>query len=116
MKNKKRQADEAMMFWTLSKRFISHQLPEIRKASLNTVKAYRDSLNNLIDYLEAEKHVSREYMAFSDFSHTNITDYLDWLLNEKKYAEKTCNRSTYCYQTYYQIYKFAGHYERIYHE
>ena len=91
MKNKKRKADEARMFWTLSKRFISHQLPEIRKASPNTVKAYRDSLNNFIDYLEAEKHVSREYMAFSDFSRTNITDYLDWLLNEKKYAEKTCN-------------------------
>ena len=91
MKNKKRKVDGAMDFWTLSKKFISHHLPEIRKASPNTVKAYRDSLNGFIDYLESEKHVNRKDMTFADFSRTNITDYLDWMLNVKKYAEKTCN-------------------------
>ena len=91
MKNKKRKTDEAMAFWTISKRFVSHQLPEIRKASSNTVMAYSDSLNSFIDYLEAEKQVSRKSMTFSDFSCTNITDYLNWMLNVKKYAEKTCN-------------------------
>lgn len=91
MKNKKRKSDEAMAFWTLSKKFVAHQLPEIRKASPNTVKAYRDSINNFIDYLEAKKQISREGMTFADFSRLNITDYLDWMLNVKKYAEKTCN-------------------------
>lgn len=91
MKNKKRKMDSSMQFWTLSKRFVSHQLPEIRKASPNTVKAYRDSINGFIDYLESEKHVRRETMAFEDFSRANITDFLDWMLNVKNYAEKTCN-------------------------
>lgn len=91
MKNKKRKTDNSMQFWTLSKRFVSHQLPEIRKASPNTIKAYRDSINGFIDYLESEKHVRREAMTFEDFSGANITDFMDWMLNVKKYAEKTCN-------------------------
>lgn len=91
MKNKKRKMDNSMQFWTLSKRFVSHQLPEIRKASPNTVKAYRDSINGFIDYLESEKHVRRETMAFEDFSRANITDFLDWMLNVKNYAKKTSN-------------------------
>lgn len=91
MKNKKQKMDNSMQFWTLSKRFVSHQLPEIRKASPNTVKAYRDSINGFIDYLESEKHVRREAMTFEDFSRANITDFMDWMLNLKKYAEKTCN-------------------------
>ena len=80
-----------MQFWTLSKRFVSRQLQDIRKASPNTVKAYRDSINGFIDYLESEKHVRREEMTFDDFSKANITDFMDWMLNAKKYAKKTCN-------------------------
>ena len=91
MKNKKRKMDNSMQFWTLSKRFVSHQLPEIRKASPNTVKAYRDSINGFINYLELEKHVRRETMTFEDFSRANITNFLDWMLNVKNYAKKTCN-------------------------
>lgn len=91
MKNKKRKADDAIVFWTLSRKYVSHQLPEIRKASPNTIKAYRDSLNGFIDYLESEKHVLREGMTFADFNRSNMTDYLDWMLNVKKYGEKTCN-------------------------
>ena len=91
MKNKKRKMDKSMQFWTLSKRFVSHQLQDVRKVSPNTVKAYRDSINGFIDYLESEKHVRREAMTFEDFSRANITDFMDWMLNVKKYAKKTCN-------------------------
>ena len=91
MKNKKRKMKNSQQFWTLSKMFVSHQLPEIRKVSPNTVKAYRDSINGFIDYLESEKHVRRETMTFEDFNRTNIKDFLDWMLNVKKYSKKTCN-------------------------
>lgn len=91
MKNKKRKMNNSMQFWTLSKMFVSHQLPDIRNASPNTVKAYRDSINGFIDYLESEKHILRETVTFENFSRANITDFMDWMLNEKKYAEKTCN-------------------------
>ena len=91
MKNKKRKTDDSLQFWTLSKKFVSHQLQDIRKVSPNTVKAYRDSINGFIDYLESEKHIRRQEMTFENFSRANITDFMDWMLNVKKYAEKTCN-------------------------
>jgi len=41
----------------MSRDFISHRLPDIRKASPNTVKAYREGLNKFIDYLEDVKQI-----------------------------------------------------------
>ena len=91
MKKKGNISGDSRVFWGMSKDFISHRLPEIRKSSANTVKAYRDSLNKYIDYLESEKKLRRADISFKDFSKENITDFLDWMLNTKKYAEKTCN-------------------------
>ena len=91
MRNKRHTSSDSRVFWSMSKEFISHRLPDIRKSSPNTVKAYRDSLNKFIDYLESEKGQRRSEISFEDFSRGNITDYLDWMLNTKKYSEKTCN-------------------------
>lgn len=91
MKNKKNASNDSRVFWKMSKEYISKRLPEIRKSSPNTIKAYRESLNRFIDYLEAEKYISRADITFTDFSKSNITDFLDWMLNTKKYAAKTCN-------------------------
>lgn len=91
MKNKKDTSSDSRVFWKMSKEYISRQLPEIRKASPATIKAYRESLNKFIDYLETEKHIGRADISFADFNRVNITDFLDWMLNIKNYAEKTCN-------------------------
>lgn len=91
MKGKRSPSNDSVYFWNTSKRFISHRLPDIRKSSPDTIKAYRTSLNKFIDYLESEKHIQREQISFIYFSKDNITDYLDWMLNTKKYAHKTCN-------------------------
>lgn len=90
MKNKN-VANDSRIFWKMAKEYISHRLPEIRKSSPNTVKAYRESLNKFIDYLESEKKLHRSDISFTDFSRGNITDFLDWMLNAKKYGQKTCN-------------------------
>lgn len=91
MKNKKNASQNSVIFWRMAKDYVAHRLPEIRKSSPNTVKAYRDSLNKYIDYLESEKKIRRTDISFSDFSKSNIMDFLDWMLNVKKYAYKTCN-------------------------
>lgn len=91
MKNKKDASKDSVIFWTMAKDYVDHRLPEIRKVSPNTIKAYRDSLNKYIDYLESEKNIRRSDVTFSCFSKGNILNYLDWMLNIKKYAPKTCN-------------------------
>lgn len=90
MKNKST-SNDSRIFWKMAKEYISHRLPEIRKSSPNTVKAYRESLNKFIDYLVSEKHLNRSDISFAAFNRGNIIDFLDWMLNTKKYGQKTCN-------------------------
>ncbi len=91
MKNKKDASRNSAVFWQMAKDYVDHRLPEVRKSSPNTVKAYRNSLNKYIDYLESEKKIRRTDISFLDFNKANIADFLDWMLNVKKYAYKTCN-------------------------
>ena len=86
MKNKKDASKNSAVFWKMAKDYVDHRLPEIRKASPNTITSYRNSLNKYIDYLESEKNVLRTDISFSDFNKSNIIDYLEWMLNVKKYA------------------------------
>lgn len=91
MKRRKTPSDSSVAFWKMSRDFISHRLPDIRKASPNTVKAYREGLNKFIDYLEDVKQIPRSSMSFEYFTKGNVTDFLDWMLNTRNYSEKTCN-------------------------
>ena len=84
-------ANDSGIFWETSKTYISNILPNVRKTSMNTVLAYRQALNAYIDYMETEKGVRREDLTFADFSRPNLVAYLDWMLNIKKYEEKTCD-------------------------
>lgn len=84
-------ANDREIFWSVAKEFITHQLSDIQKTSPNTIEAYRTSLNKFIDYLECEKGIRREDLTFEAFSRENIKSFLDWMVNEKKYADKTCN-------------------------
>jgi site-specific recombinase XerD len=78
-------------FWDISRDYIYHYLPHIRKASSNTTTAYREGVNLFIDYLEGKKDYARKTLTFDDFTRENLKDFLDWLLNVQKYATKTCN-------------------------
>lgn len=81
----------SLAFWNLAKEYIHHYLPNIRKASSNTVTAYRDSVNHYISYLEQQMKITRKNISFADFDRSKLKDYVDWMLNERLLAPKTCN-------------------------
>lgn len=83
-------ANDPGIFWETAKKFVGTNLSDLRKVSINTVLAYRQGINSYIDYLEAHKGIQRQRLTFADFSRNNLNDYLNWMLNEKKYVEKTC--------------------------
>ena len=80
-----------ILFWNTAKEYLYHQLPDIRKASHNTIASYRNGLNSYIDYLEQQKNLNRKTISFSDCNRKSMNDYLDWMLNVRRLAEKTCN-------------------------
>lgn len=80
-----------VFFWETARRFLDYELLKIRKKSLNTVAAYRASLNICIDYLENVKGIQRENICFSDLGKENLKEYLMWMAEDKKWGPKTCN-------------------------
>jgi integrase/recombinase XerD len=88
---KKDSSNSSLIFWDTAKKYLYHHLMDIRKVSPNTITSYRDGINSYIDYLEQKKNLNRKIISFSDYSRENIIDYLDWMLNVCKLAEKTCN-------------------------
>ena len=89
-KNRTKDHDN-VFFWETARRFLDYELLKIRKKSLNTVAAYRTSLNICIDYLENVKGIRRESICFSDLGKENLKEYLMWMTEDKKWRPKTCN-------------------------
>jgi len=83
--------NSSLFFWSTAREYLHHYLPDVRKTSANTVTAYRNSLNQYINYLEQQKKYLRKNISFADFSRNNLKEYMDWMLNDKLLAPKTCN-------------------------
>lgn len=83
--------NSSLMFWDTAKDYLHHYLPDIRKASPNTVVAYQSCLNHYIDYLEQHLNRLRKNISFTDFNRVYVKAYMDWMLNNRLLAPKTCN-------------------------
>ncbi|TGE37091.1 hypothetical protein E4K67_18065 [Desulfosporosinus fructosivorans] len=71
--------------------YVRHYLTDIRKASGNTISAYRTALNHYIGYLEKQKQYNRKDITFKEFNRRNVKEYMNWMLNDQLLAPKTCN-------------------------
>jgi len=88
MKNK---ISESTVFWSMAAEFLNSFLPDVRRASVNTVESYRNSLNRYIDYLELEKGVNRKDITFEMLGREIIKEYMSWMHKTVQLAPKTCN-------------------------
>lgn len=63
------------------RKFLTEDMPVLRKKSPNTVEAYRYTLNIYLVFL-CEKHSKSLYnITVKDFSQKNILFFLDWLID-----------------------------------
>lgn len=75
----------------LIKDFLTIYLPVQRKSSINTVKDYRITLNQFIEYIAKDKKISFTEVTTTMINHESVNGYLDELTVEKKYATSTRN-------------------------
>jgi site-specific recombinase XerD len=66
--------------------FLTVYLPDQRCCSPNTIKSYRETLNQLFDFVTAEKNIPLTEVTFDTLNSQMISDYLIWL-------EKVCHCS-----------------------
>lgn len=88
---KKDLCQDSRIFWNTAQKFIHHYLPDIRRASSNTIASYRDGLNSYITFLEEKKGLDRSKICFGHFSEDHIKVFQNWLLNDKKVSARTSN-------------------------
>ena len=87
----KNRAEDSAFFWSVAAEFLNKYLPDIRKASVNTVESYRSCLNRYIDYLESEKGIKRKKISFKMLNRESIKEYMSWMHKTAQFAPKTCN-------------------------
>lgn len=88
---RKNDIDSSQFFWNIAMDYIRNYLTNIRKASSNTISAYRNALNHYIDYIEKQKQYNRKDITFKEFNRKNVKEYMNWMLNDQQLASKTCN-------------------------
>ena len=77
--------------FTLLRDFLLVYLPNQRKASSNTVKAYRTTLNQFLKYTAEQKNISVLSVTSGMVTYEMVNSYLDWLSAEKNAAPATRN-------------------------
>ena len=90
--------DEAL-FRTLHN-YLKKYLPDQKYASPNTVKAYREALNQFFDYITKEKGISLTDITFSCMDYNTVSAYLDWLVSERKCSPSTRNHRLACIRSF----------------
>lgn len=77
--------------FTLLRDFLLVYLPNQRKASSNTIKAYRTALNQFLKYTAGRKNISVLSVTFEMVTYKTVNSYLDWLSVEKNATPATRN-------------------------
>jgi len=96
---------DSKLLFELIRGFLTVYLPKQKACSPNTVKAYRDSLNLMFEYMKNELNIPLNEMSFDLISRTSIESYLDWIEGRRNCSVSTRNHRLSCIRAFY---KYAG--------
>lgn len=85
--------------------YLMVYLPEQRCCSPNTIKSYRETLNQLLNFITASKKVPLIAVTFDDLNSQSISDYLGWLEKVKHCSIPTRNQRLAGIRSFF---KYAG--------
>lgn len=96
---------ESLKFYQMVRDFLTVYLPKQKASSTNTIKAYRESLNLLLEYLKEEENLPLMDVSFDRITRKTVEDYLDWLEETRKCSISTRNHRLSSIRSFY---KYAG--------
>lgn len=85
--------------------YLTVYLPDQRCCSPNTIKSYRETLNQLFDFVTAKKKISLIDVTFDTLNSQMISDYLSWLEKVKCCGASTRNQRLAGIRSFF---KYAG--------
>lgn len=73
-------------------RYLTHYLPVQRNLSSNTIRSYRDTFKQLLEFCRDEKNINIEKLTVWQLDKKCIEEFLLWLLEHKKVSSSTYNQ------------------------
>ena len=85
-----RKIKDPTLFQSIRK-FLTEDMPIVRKKSANTVDAYRYTLNLFLAFLREKHNKLLSSVTAKDFSQSNVLAFMDWLLEVRGNKASTVN-------------------------
>jgi len=79
-------------FLAILEKFLSIYLPKTKGLSANTIRSYRQAFRLLLIYLNTEKGIRPDNIAFADLEKDTITEWLSWIEESRGCSVKTRNQ------------------------
>jgi integrase/recombinase XerD len=84
------------------KSFLTDYLPRIKRKSENTIKAYRDTINLFLKFLEQDNKTDIFGISTSMIDQESITRFLDWIVEERGCTATTRNQRLSCIRSFFK--------------
>jgi site-specific recombinase XerD len=88
--SKRKQNTDVNEFWSLARSFLKVYLPNAREVSQNTIKAYKQSLEALIKYIELSG-LTRDSITIGALTPACIEGFMVWMSKDQNCKPRTCN-------------------------
>ena len=81
--------------------YLKMYLPQQRRASPHTIKAYRTAMEQLFDYITKKNGIPIASLTFEMLDAEAVSSFLDWLTAEKKCCANTRNHRLACIRAFF---------------
>ena len=85
--------------------YLTVYLPDQKCCSPHTIKSYKETLNQLFEFVTVEKGIPLTDVTFETLNSKTIVDYLQWLEKERSCSVPTRNQRLACIRSFF---KYAG--------
>ena len=92
-------------------KFFDEYLPSNLAASINTIKSYRDTFVQFINFFEEKYQIKSNKLSFDNITLLSIEDFLLWLETERRVSIATRNQRL---AAIHSFFKYVQHREPIY--
>lgn len=97
--------EKSTRFFNLVRDFLTVYLPDQRAVSVNTIKSYRECLNQLLSYICDRNDFALGKLNFEHLSRETVESYLEYLEKERHCSVSTRNHRLACIRSFV---KYAG--------
>ena len=87
--------------FTLIYDYFKIYLPNQRKCSSNTIRAYQIAIESLLDFVKMENNISLQKVTFEMINREVLTKFLDQLEKERNWSVSTRNHRLQCIRAFY---------------